>query len=117
CGHAKVLRVHTHEPAHEYPRDSAVPHDADRLAAALAHEPVDDSHRAGHDRIEGLATGPLGEAVAVVIGQAAHFVERLPRGIAEIDLLELLERLDRDATPGRDLLRGVLRPRQRARDD
>src|SRR5207237_4039117 len=91
--------------------------DADRRAAALLDEPVDDPHGAGHDRIQGFATGPLGEAVAVVVGEAAHLVERLASRITEIDLLELFERLDRDATSGRDLLRRVLRPRQRARDD
>src|SRR5687767_1474308 len=96
------LRQESEEVAHEDARDAAVADDDDRLALALLDDPAEQAERAVEDGVEGLAPGPLDEAVLVPVRVRLRVLERLAGHLAEVDLAQLAERLDGEPVSGGD---------------
>src|SRR5207249_1461338 len=105
-------KMREHDPIH-----TAVADDEDRLAWALARQPIDRAKRARQDLIERLATRPGEEAVVAPVRETASLVERRPGAVADVDLSKLGQGLDRNSVPLRDHLRGVSGSREIARHD
>src|SRR6266571_9299611 len=91
--------------------------DEDRLAWALAREPIDRAERAREDLIERLPTRPRNEAVVVPVRQTARLIECLSGPVTDINLAQLRHLFDRQPVAYRDHLRGIARAREVARND
>src|SRR5438552_1464806 len=88
-GHDLELRQDPQEVRQQDAVHPAVAHDEDRLAGALAHQPLDDAKDTGDDPVERFASRPRDEAIVGPVRQPADLVEGLAGALADVDLPQL----------------------------